>query len=128
MISVLIHLFLACVNSFIPGVSLLYRLVLFVQKLGFNWSLIIRKPVFSLCEQQRRRSTCASAQSDQRLYCSLPGQYNASTCYSRSFKTLACFCSSAGRFESYLVENPEDRFSCDGTQLFSMDPNYKAKD
>ena len=27
--------------------------------------------------------------------------------------TLACFCSWAGWFESYLVKNPEDRFSCD---------------
>ena len=29
------------------------------------------KTVFALCEQQRRRSTCASAQSDQRLCFSL---------------------------------------------------------
>ena len=28
---------------------------------------IMRKPVFAICEQQRRRSACASAQSDQRL-------------------------------------------------------------
>ena len=26
-----------------------------------------------ICEQQRRRSDCASAQSDRRLFCSLPG-------------------------------------------------------
>ena len=31
------------------------------------------KPCFALCEQQRRRSACASAQPDQRLCCSLPG-------------------------------------------------------
>ena len=35
-------------------------------------SLVMRKPVFTLCEQQRRRSACASAQSDQHLCCSLP--------------------------------------------------------
>ena len=29
------------------------------------------------------------------------------------FMTLACFCSEAERFQSYLVENPEDRFSRD---------------
>ena len=34
-------------------------------------SHIMRKPVYSICEQQRRRSACASAQSDQRLCCSL---------------------------------------------------------
>ena len=31
------------------------------------------KTCFCICEQQRRRSACASAQSDQRLCCSLPG-------------------------------------------------------
>ena len=35
-------------------------------------SHIMRKPVYAICEQQRRRSACASAQSDQRLCCSLP--------------------------------------------------------
>ena len=32
----------------------------------------MRKPVYAICEQQMRRSACASAQSDQRLCCSLP--------------------------------------------------------
>ena len=31
--------------------------------------------------------------------------------YIRNFKTLASFCGCADRFVSYLVENPEDRFS-----------------
>ena len=35
--------------------------------------IIMRKPVFVICEQQRRRSACASTLSGQRLYCSLPG-------------------------------------------------------
>ena len=35
------------------------------------------------------------------------------TCYSQSFKTLASLSSWAGWFESYLVQNPEDRFSRD---------------
>ena len=34
-------------------------------------SLFMRNPVYAICEQQRRRSAWASAQSDQRLYCSL---------------------------------------------------------
>ena len=33
---------------------------------------VMRKHVYALCEQQRRRSACASAQSDQRLCFSLP--------------------------------------------------------
>ena len=37
-----------------------------------------------------------------------------------NFKTLASFWSWADRFESYLVENPKDRFSCDEAQLISV--------
>ena len=33
---------------------------------------VMRKPVYALCKQQKRRSACAS-QSDQRLCCLLPG-------------------------------------------------------
>ena len=33
--------------------------------------------------------------------------------YSHNFMPLSCFCSWAGRFESYLVVNSEDRFSRD---------------
>ena len=33
------------------------------------------------------------------------------------FKSLASLCSWAGRFESYLVETPEDRFSHDEAQM-----------
>ena len=28
----------------------------------------MRKPVYAICEQQRRRSACTSAQSDQRFF------------------------------------------------------------
>ena len=36
---------------------------------------------------------------------------------SKNFKTLAGLCSWAGRFESYLVANPEDMFSRDETHM-----------
>ena len=39
---------------------------------AYKMSLVMRKPVYAICEQQRRSSACASAQSDQHLYCSLP--------------------------------------------------------
>ena len=65
----------------------------------------------------RRRSTCASAQSDQHLCCSLPRHYDISSIYIINFMTLASFFSWAYRFESYLVENPEDRFSPDGAHM-----------
>ena len=78
---------------------------------------VMTKPLYAICEQQRRRSAWASAQSDQRLCCSLPGWYSTSTCYSRNFKTLANLYSGAGRFESCLVANLEDRFSRDVAQM-----------
>ena len=71
----------------------------------------MRKPVFAICEQQRRRSACASAQSDQRLCCLLPRQYNTSRFYTQNFKCLASFSCGAGWFESDLVADPKDRFS-----------------
>ena len=78
----------------------------------------MRKPVYAICEQQRRRSgCCASAQTDQRLCCSLPRQCNTSSFYIRNFKPLASFCGCAGRFESTLVGNPEDRFTRDRAHL-----------
>ena len=80
----------------------------------------MRKPVCAICKQQRHRSACTSAQSDQRLCCLLLGYYNTSTCYSRNFKTLASLISWAGRFESYLVANPKDRFSRDVAHIMVL--------
>ena len=52
----------------------LYLEVSFIDWLAFwfHMSHVMRKLVFAICEQQRRRSACASMQSDQRLCCSLP--------------------------------------------------------
>ena len=84
----------------------------------------MRKPVLAICEQQRRRSACASALSDQHLCCSLLGWNNTSTCNIQKFKTLASFWSWESRFESTLVKNPEDRFSRDVAQLLSSIAKY----
>ena len=59
---------------------------------------------------------------DQRLCCSLLRKYKISRVYIRNFKTLANFCGCAGRFESDLVTNPEDRFS---RVILSSNPNTK---
>ena len=83
---------------------------------------VMRKPVLWLCDQQRCRSACASAQSDQHLCCSLLGQYNISRFYNRNFKPLLSFCVGAGRFVSTLVGNPEDRFSRDEAHLYTACP------
>ena len=50
-----------------------------------------------------RRPAYASAQSDQRIYCSLPGKYNAPT-YTQHFNIQAS-CSLESLFEHYLVKN-----------------------
>ena len=52
--------------------------VLYKTDTKVNMSHIMRKPVFAICKQQRRRSACASAQSDPLL---------------AIFKTLASLCS-----------------------------------
>ena len=46
--------------------------ILYAYIMWFKISRIMRKPVFAVCEQQRRRSACASVQSDQHLcFCCL---------------------------------------------------------
>ena len=81
-------------------------------------SHIMRKPVYAICEQQRHRSAWASAQSDQRLCCSLARYYNTSSFYIRNLKT-------ADRFESTLVGNPKDRFSRDKAHMISYGKKIK---
>ena len=53
------------------------------------------KMCHAICEQQRCRSACVSAQSDQHLCCSLLRLYDMYTCYIQRFKILhvASFCS-----------------------------------
>ena len=62
------------------------------------------------------RIRAVDEQSDQRLCCSLLRYYNTYTWSIQNLKNLASLCSWAGQFESYLVENPEDRFSRDEAQ------------
>ena len=77
----------------------------------------MRKPAFAICAQQRRRSACASAQSDQRLCYSLLRQDNTSSFYIQNFNSLASLYCCAGRLEAYLVGNPKDRFFRDEAQI-----------
>ena len=76
---------------------------------------------YVICEQQRRRSACASAQSDQRLCCLLLRQYNISRFYSRNSKTLASFYGCADRFVSGLFGNCRRHILwCRGSYGFSI--------
>ena len=70
-----------------------------------------------VCEQQRRRPACASAQSDQRLCYSLFWKVSYPNCYKRNFNFLASLCSWAGLCESHSVGNTEDRFCSDEAQI-----------
>ena len=76
----------------------------------YDMSYVMRKPALSYANNKG---------ADQRLCYSLRRQYNTSTCYSRNFKTLARLWRWAGRLESYLVQNPEDRFSRDKAHMIS---------
>ena len=83
----------------------------------FHLSHVMRKPVLAICEQQRCRSACASAQSDQHLCF----RYLDSIIpILDKSKTLTGLCSWAGRSESYLVADPDDRFSHDEAQLLQF--------
>ena len=46
--------------------------------------------------------------------------------YIRNFKPLLSFCGCAGRFESTLVANPDDRFSRDMAHFWDADSNAGA--
>ena len=70
------------------------------------------------CEQHRRSSACASAQSDQRLCCSLSGRYNIPTSTMQSFNILTSLCSWAGWFEFDAIGNLKDRFS--GVEIYMV--------
>ena len=74
----------------------------------FHVSHVMRKLVFAICKWQR----C--------LCCLLHRLYNISSFYFRNFRPLAGLCGCAVLFESYLVENPEDRFSRDEAHVFSV--------
>ena len=88
---------------------------------NYNMSHFMRKPVYAICEQQRCRSACAYAQSDQHLCCSLPRWYNNSSFYIRNLKPLPSFCGCTGRSESTLVANPKDRFSRDVAHITALE-------
>ena len=75
-------------------------------------SHVIRKPFMLYANNkgadQPAHMRSAFAQSDQRLLL-----FATSSFYIWHVKSLSSFCDCAERFESTLVANPEDRFSCD---------------
>ena len=76
-----------------------------LRREDYKWAGSWENVSYVICEQQRRRSACASAQSDQRLCCSLPRECNVSSFFNQNFKPHTSCCSWAGQFESDLVGN-----------------------
>ena len=72
--------------------SFFFVLFIYIHVLKF-WALARENLSSGVCEQQRRRPACASAQSDQRLWYSLIGKYHIWTCYTQNFNFLASPCS-----------------------------------
>ena len=80
----------------------------------------MRKPVYAICQQQRSRSDCSSAQSDQHhfvrcLHCIIPILSKI------KMSRLLLVSGWAGQFESYLVANPR-------RQVFSWHGSYHKND
>ena len=73
----------------------------------------LRKPVLTHMRTTKTQMSLRIRAVWSALRLSLPRLYNTYSCYYQNFKTLASFCSLAGRFESYLVANVEWRFSRD---------------
>ena len=80
-------LFCGAFGKIFPGTNILTHVcrmefpILINWKCRFQMGLDARKSVFMVCEQQMRRPSCASAQSDQCLCYSLIGKYLIKTCY-----------------------------------------------
>ena len=85
-----------------------------------NWASTQENLFSGVCEQQRRRPACASAQSDQRLCYSFIRKYHIETCHKRNINFLASLCSCVGWFEYQFDRNQEDRFCLMEAQLMSM--------
>ena len=76
-------------------------------------SHVMRKPVLCLCEQQGTDQPAHSQSLISTFIVCCLDSIIPLVSFIRNFKTLTSFCGCAGRFVSYLVANPEDRFSCD---------------
>ena len=76
-------------------------------------SHVMRKPVFAICEHQPVHPRSLISTFIVRCLDSIISLNSIS----EISKPLASFCGCAGRFESYLVGNPEDRFSRDEAQI-----------
>ena len=77
------------------------------EKININkimLGLIAIKPVFGgVCQQQRSRPACTSAQTYQRLCFLLIGKYHISTCFKLNFNVLAILCKRFCHDETHAI-------------------------
>ena len=73
----------------------------------------------SICEQQRRRSACASAQSDQHLYCLLLRYYNISDSIAEISRLYLASVAAQVGLRLAWSKTPEDMF-CHVEAHFSL--------
>ena len=72
--------------------------------------LVATKPDYVACEQQKCRPACASAQTDQRLCCSLSGKYNGKACYMQNINIPASLVAQQVGFSLTLSQTPNTCF------------------
>ena len=77
----------------------------------------MRKPVFATCEQQRRRSACTSAQSDQRLCCLLLDSIIPLLAIAKISRLQLVFVAEQASLSLIWSQTPRDRFSRDESQI-----------
>ena len=102
--------------------------VSFVKLLRYpKTQAVLTKPAFAICEKQRRRSAWTSMQHSLINAFVVRCLDSIIPILAKSkISRLACLCTGAGRFESNLVANLEDRFSRDGAHLILGQNAYKA--
>ena len=90
-----------------------------------DWARSCKNVYCAMCEQQRCRSACTSAQSDdQHLCCSLLTYVDSMICthaVSKSFKILASFWAEQAGLNRTCSKIPKDRVLCDVAQTALSD-------
>ena len=82
-----------------------------VDPIGAVWDRSCKNVTYTICKQQRCRSACAFAQSDQHLCCLLLRKYDMYTCSIQSFKVLASFCRPAHLlFAAWIIWTASSEF------------------
>ena len=89
----------------------------FYSKICSSMSRVMTKPVYAIYANNKGADQPAHPRSLISAFVFRCVDSIPSSCYIRNFKILASLCLWAGRVESYLVTNPEDRFSRDEAHM-----------